>query len=108
MSPSGEADIVGAQQTLIAAGALLERRVDDRDGKRLGRVVEVMLVAGKGEIAYVVVATGGLLGIGEQLHAVDWREFRVDPFSGTLSLDTAADEFSRRDGFDKDHWPIHA
>ena len=108
MSPPGEADIVGAQQTLIAAGALLERRVDDRSGKRLGRVVEVMLAAGKGEIAYVVVATGGWLGFGERLHAVDWCDFRVDPWNGKLSLDADAAEFRACDGFDKDHWPVHA
>ncbi len=108
MSPPGEADIVGAQQTLIAAGALLERRVDDGAGQRLGRVVEVMLAAGKGEIAYVVVASGGILGIGERLHAVHWCNFRVDPWNGKLSLDVNATKFRARDGFDKDHWPVKA
>lgn len=101
---AGEAEVVGAQQTLIAAGALLERRVDDTAGRRLGKVVEVMLVAGKGEIAYVVVATGGWMGIGERLHAVDWCKFRIDPWSGRLSLDAALDG----PGFDKDHWPVRA
>ena len=106
MSPPGEAEVAGAQQTLIAVGALLERRVDDRAGKRLGKVVEVMLVAGKGEIAYVVIATGGWLGFGEHLHAVDWAEFRVDPWNGTLSLDQDAAVFAARDSFDKDRWPV--
>ncbi len=106
MSSRGEAEVVGEQRTLIAAGALLERRVDGRGGRRLGKVVEVMLVAGKGEIAYVVVATGGLLGFGERLHAVDWCDFRIDPWNGTLSLDADAGAFADRDGFDKDRWPV--
>lgn len=106
MSPPDEAEVAGAQQTLIAVGALLERRVDDRAGKRIGKVVEVMLVAGKGEIAYVVVATGGWLGFGERLHAVDWAAFRIDPWNGKLSLDVEAAEFAARDGFDKDRWPV--
>ncbi len=106
MSPPDEAEVTGAQQTLIAVGALLERRIDDRSGKRLGRVVEVMLVAGRGEIAYVVVATGGWLGFGEDLHAVAWADFRVDPWNGKLSLDVDAAAFAARDSFDKDRWPV--
>ena len=105
MSSPDEADVVGAQQTLIAAGALLDRAVHDKQGAKLGKVVEVMLIAGRGEIAYVVVATGGLLGIGETLHAVDWCDFAVDPWNGRLTLD--AGRVAGR-GFDKDHWPVSA
>ena len=105
MSPPGEADVVGAQQTLIAAGALLDRRVHCPDGKPLGKVVEVMLVAGQGRIAYVVVATGGWLGFGERLHAVDWCDFAVDTWNGRLSLDPGRVDGA---GFDKDHWPVSA
>lgn len=105
MSPAGEAEVAGAQETLIAVGALIECTVYGRGGKRLGKVVEVMLVAGKGKIAYVVVATGGVLGIGETLHAVDWCDFHVDPENGRLSLDAEALDGP---GFDKDHWPVTA
>ena len=105
MSGPDEADVVGSQRTLIAAGAMLDRAVHDRAGARLGKVVEVMLVAGKGEIAYVVVATGGMLGFGERLHAVNWCEFAVDPWNGRLSLDAGR---VRGAGFDKDHWPVSA
>ncbi len=105
MTPAGEAEVAGAQQTLIAAGALIECAVHGRAGRKLGKVVEVMLIAGKGKIAYVVVATGGMLGIGETLHAVDWCDFTVDPENGRLSLDTDALDGP---GFDKDHWPVRA
>ena len=108
MSPPGEADVAGAQTTLIAAGALIECPVLGRGDAKLGKVVEIMLQAGRGSIAYVVVATGGVLGIGETLHAVDWCDFSVDPENGRLSLDVDAAEFSKQPGFDKDHWPISA
>ncbi len=105
MSPSGEAEVAGAQTTLIAAGALIDCAVHGRGGGKLGKVAEVMLVAGKGRIAYVVVATGGVLGIGETLYAVDWCDFTVDPQNGRLSLDV---EVLDGPGFDKDHWPVSA
>lgn len=108
MTPPDEAEVEGASQaTLLAAGALLEAPVRGRDG-RLGKVAEIMLVAGRGEIAYVVVASGGMLGIGETLHAVRWQEFAVDPIDGHLSLDVSIADFAARQGFDKDHWPVSA
>jgi hypothetical protein len=109
MSPADEAEVAGAAQTtLVAAGALLESTVLGSDGKSLGKVAEIMLVAGKGEIAYVVLASGGVLGIGETLHAVTWCDFTIDPADGHLSLAMTADELAERPGFDKDHWPSNA
>lgn len=108
MSRPDEAEVKGAAQTtLVAAGALIEASVSGRDGK-LGKVAEVMLAAGKGEIAYVVVATGGILGVGETLHAVAWPEFAIDPTDGHLSLDVSVADFAARPGFDKDRWPVSA
>ncbi len=109
MTPPGEATVAGAAQaTLVAAGALIEAPVHGRDGEKLGKIAEIMLAAGKGSIAYVVVATGGMLGIGEALHAVDWCDFTVDPENGRLSLNVGAEEFAGRAGFDKDAWPVSA
>lgn len=101
-----EAVVAGAAQTtLVAVGALLEAPVYGSDGDKLGKVAEAMLVAGKGEIAYVVLARGGMLGIGETLHAISWCDFTIDPTDGKLSLALSAAELDARPGFDKDHWP---
>ena len=105
MSPPAEAEIAGAAQTtLLGAGALLEAPVHGNAGKAIGKVAEVMFEGGAGRIAYVVVAAGGVLGIGETLHAVSWCDFIVHPDSGRLSLDTVA--LDPATAFDKDHWPV--
>ncbi|WP_419815239.1 PRC-barrel domain-containing protein [Glacieibacterium sp.] len=109
MSPPDEAEVAGAAQTtLVAAGALLESSVLGSDGKALGKVAEIMMIAGKGDIAYVVLASGGMLGIGETLHAVTWCDFTIDPADGHLSLPMTAAELAARPGFDKDNWPSSA
>jgi hypothetical protein len=101
----GQADVAGAsQRTLIAASALIEAKVTGLGGERLGRIAEVMSEAGTGRIAYVVLATGGVLGLGERLHAVPWGVFTIDPDSGGLSLPFDKAAFSGQ-GFDKDAWP---
>ena len=102
-----EAEIAGAPQaTLIAAGALIEAAVLGSRGTAIGKVAEIMLAGGEGRIAYVVVASGGVLGIGETLHALPWGEFTVDPQSGRLSV--AHDALDPATAFDKDHWPTGA
>ncbi len=104
-SAPDEAEVAGAaQKTLVAVGALIEAPVRNRAGKPIGKVAEIMLEGGKGTIAYAVVACGGVLGIGETLHAVNWCDFTVDPFDGHLTLDL--DELDAASAFDKDHWPI--
>ena len=109
MSTAGEAEVTDAPQaTLIAAGAILEASVSGCDGERIGKVAEIMLAAGKGEIAYIVVARGGVLGIGEVLHAVPWCDVTIDPDDGSLSVNTNGADLDARGGFDKDHWPVSA
>ena len=104
MSAPDEANVAGAAPTtLVAVGALLESPVTGRAGQRLGKITEVMLTAGEGKIAYVVVASGGVLGVGETLHAVPWPNFTIDPLDGHVGLDIA--QFDAASAFDKDHWP---
>lgn len=109
MSPADEAEVAAAPQTtLIAVGAILETPVSGPDGEKLGKVVDIMLAAGKGEIAYVVLARGGMLGVGEVLHAVAWCDFTIDPDDGTLTLAVSGADLDAKGGFDKDHWPATA
>ena len=109
MSVPNEAEVAGApQSTLIAAGAILETPVHGPGGEKLGKVAEIMLAAGKGDIAYVVLARGGLLGVGEVLHARSWREFTIDPEDGSLTLNVSGSDLDAQGGFNKDHWPTKA
>lgn len=102
-----EAEVAGASQaTLIAVGAILESPVKGRGEETLGKIAEIMLTAGKGAIAYVVLARGGVLGVGETLHAISWCDFTIDPESGALALPVTGADLDAHGGFDKDHWPV--
>lgn len=104
-----EAEVAGAPQaTLIAVGAILESPVKGSGGETLGKIAEIMLTAGKGAIAYVVLARGGVLGVGETLHAMPWCDFTIDPDDGALTLPLTGADLDAREGFDKDHWPTSA
>ena len=109
MSAADEAEVVGAAPTtLMAAGALIEAAVFGSDGTKLGKVAEVMITAGTGTIAYVVLAAGGLIGVGERLHAVPWGAITVDPETARLSVAVDRATLDSAPGFDKDGWPADA
>jgi sporulation protein YlmC with PRC-barrel domain len=92
----------------IHVTALIEVGVFDREGASLGKIADIMLDAETGAIAYVALAVGGLLGVGEKLFAIPWSCFRVNPESQTVSVEFSAQELDSLQDFDKDAWPSNA
>ncbi|MDG2520379.1 PRC-barrel domain containing protein [Caulobacter segnis] len=56
--------------TLFPAGGLAGARLLDPDGRVIGSVVDAMLRCDDLSTSYVVVSEGGLVGLGERLHAL--------------------------------------
>jgi len=88
---------------LVSAASLSGERVLTRRGEIIGDVSELMLDVQRGRIAYVVVAHGGFMGLGERLHAIPWRALRIE--GDCLVLDAERATFLGAPGFDKEHWP---
>lgn len=59
--------------SLFSAGGMVGAQVTGEDGAPLGTVVDAMLHCHGRDLAYVVIAKGGVAGLGETLHAVDPR-----------------------------------
>jgi len=65
-----------------AAEAILGSRVvDAKEGKTLGRLVDV-LVDGKGEPQAAVIDFGGFMGVGSRKVAVHWSTLHFNPADG--------------------------
>jgi hypothetical protein len=95
----------GAASALTPVGSICGAHVSGRDGHPIGSITELMIEGGSGRIAYAAVSVGGLLGAGEQLFAVPWAAFIVDPVHGKFSLLMTRAELEATVGFDKDAWP---
>ncbi|NWK98589.1 photosystem reaction center subunit H [Sphingobium lactosutens] len=63
--------------------------VDDR-GEPVGTGVEALIACASGEISYVVVASGGIAGAGEELRAVPHNEVRFACEQLSLTISVAA------------------
>jgi hypothetical protein len=98
-----EASRRSASPTLFTATGLGGMPVVDSAGEAVGRSVEALMSCAAGEIAYVVVASGGLGGIDETLRAVARQD--VSFGCDRLALAISAETFARLTPLAPGDWP---
>jgi hypothetical protein len=98
-----EASRRSSSSTLFTATGIAGMTVVDRSGQALGKAVEALVECGTGQVSYVVVATGGVGGVGEELRAVrrDAVRFECD----TLHLALDRDELCTLMPLEGGDWP---
>lgn len=88
-----------------SANALIGDAIVNPAGEKLGDLKDIVFDTARGEIVYAVMASGGVLGVGEKLFAVPWSALRMEGDNQNLVLDASPDRLKSATGFDKDHWP---
>lgn len=90
---------------LIGADTLIGNDVYNYDDEHIGDIKEIMLNSATGEIAYVVLSFGGILGLGEKLFAVPWKALTLDTTNQSFILNECKERLVNAPGFDKNCWP---
>jgi len=81
---------------IVSASRLPGNAVLDRRGEELGRLDRIMVDVATGRIAYVVLAYGGVFGIGERQCALAWDDLRLDAGRRCFVLERAREEIEER------------
>lgn len=79
--------------------------VKNTANENLGEISEVMLDKVTGQVAYVVLESGSILGMGGKLFALPWNTLKYDTAEDCFKIDIDKDRLKQAPGFDKDHWP---
>ena len=90
-------------ETLFPASLLAKARLVGAGGAELGSCVDAMLGCRSGRPSYLVIAEGGVAGVGETLRRVEWRDARVEDDRLVTSLDPA--RFAAAERLNRDQWP---
>ncbi|ABB11752.1 PRC-barrel domain-containing protein [Burkholderia lata] len=98
----------GPGPDVMAARTLEGDRVLTMDGDDIGQVADIMLDVRSGRIAYAVVSSGNLPGIGDKLLAVPWNVLVLDVERQCFVLPVATERVREAPGFDRNRWPAMA
>ncbi len=98
----------GPGPEIMAADTLEGDSVVNLQGEELGTIQDIMVDVPRGRVAYAVLATGGVLGLGSRLHAIPWSSLTLDANRKCFVLNVDKQRLEDAPGFDKDHWPSMA
>jgi len=81
--------VYGPHGKLLGMKSLVANRLYDAAGNPVGKLEEIVLDVRTGCVRHVVVAVGGVLGIGRQRFAVPWSALTPDADSRRCKIDVA-------------------
>jgi hypothetical protein len=90
-------------ESLFPVSLLMKAKLVSSDGKTIGRCVDAMAGCSSGRIAYLVVAEGGVAGVGETLRRLPWPGCMVD--EDCVKAPIALSQFCTLEALEPDNWP---
>jgi sporulation protein YlmC with PRC-barrel domain len=99
-------DSKASSLTTHKANEMISASVQSKGGEKLGTVRDLAFEMPSGRLAYIIVASGGILGLGADYHAVPPRAFSHDTQSPkVLTLDITKEKWEAAPKFKKDQLP---
>jgi sporulation protein YlmC with PRC-barrel domain len=92
-------------QTIERASRVIGASVKDEANEKLGKVENLMVDVEGGRIVQVILASGGFLGLGDDLRALPPSAFRYLPADNTLVIHMTKDAITRGPRFKTGEWP---
>ncbi|MGH8614136.1 MAG: PRC-barrel domain-containing protein [Gammaproteobacteria bacterium] len=87
------------------AKTIIGMNVKNSQGEALGKILDLVLNFDDGDIAYVVVSSGGLLGVGDTLHAVPWKALSLNSQADGFILNINQTAWKNAPSFKDNDWP---
>jgi sporulation protein YlmC with PRC-barrel domain len=96
--------------TAFPTSKLKGLNVRNAKGETIGAVDDLVISLTDGKVNYVAMSVGGVLGIGDKLFAIPFRELKFNHGKEDMHfvLDISKEKLDQAPGFDKNHWPDFA
>lgn len=94
-----------SMQQVSRASKIIGTNVKNPNGDNLGDIKDLVLDPESGQVVYVVVSFGGVLGVGDKLFALPWKALHWTRDKEYYVLDVDKSTLTKAPGFDKKDWP---
>jgi sporulation protein YlmC with PRC-barrel domain len=84
---------------------MIGHRVVNSNNEEIGTCRDLVLDQNLDRVSYAALATGGMLSVGETLHAVPWSALTVNSGTKTITMSTDKKTLEGSPGFDQKNWP---
>ncbi|MFO0753413.1 MAG: PRC-barrel domain-containing protein [Thermodesulfovibrionales bacterium] len=87
---------------------ILGKDVKNMQNENLGKIVDVVFDRNTDKIAYAILESGGILGMGEKLHAIPFKALKSSTSGDYLVLNIDKEKLKNAPTFEKKKWPDFA
>ena len=91
---------------VVITSSLQGVEVYNTEAKELGVIEEVAIDADTGDLGYLVLTHGGILGISEKHTPVPWSQFRITDDRDELVLNISSERLEKAPSYDWDNRPV--
>jgi sporulation protein YlmC with PRC-barrel domain len=85
---------VSGHTSAIRAKKVIGTSVQDRSGRKIGTVEDVVLDKTSNNIMFAIVGFGGFLGIAEKYHPIPWSALDYDPTQNSYVIGYTKEQLS--------------
>jgi sporulation protein YlmC with PRC-barrel domain len=86
---------------LIAADDVIGTEVFNGEGRKLGRIDNIMIDRVSGKALYAIMTSGGVLGIGGSHYPLPWAKLKYDDALGGYVVDVSMETLERAPSYDR-------
>lgn len=90
---------------VVKSNEVIGVSVKNDEKKDIGKIEEIVLDKVSGQVRYIVLSFGGILGMGDKYFAFPWKSISYSPEEKSFILKVDKQKLKEEYGFDKDNWP---
>lgn len=98
------------EKRILRASELIGLNVQNNQDETVGEINDLVIDTNTGNLRYVALSAGGVLGVGDSMFAVPWTAFecRRDGDDHVVVLNVDKETLQNAKGFNQDSWPNFA
>lgn len=90
---------------VVKSENIIDVEVKNTAKEDLGKIEEIVIDKRSGNVCYLVLSFGGILGMGDKLFAIPWNAINYDKKEECFILNADKERLKNAPGFDKNNWP---